>query len=171
MNEQDNKQADVPRDERGQFLPGQAPKSPGRPRGKTESEKVREILEPHRQTVIEKTIELAKAGDPQAQRLFMQYLAPAPRQESERVVIPGLAEADTPKEKADCILGAVAIGAISFEAGERALRMLGIYLQAITASDHEARLRALEDGKPVASTIEGKAEVVSNETDDVGDLV
>jgi hypothetical protein len=136
------------RAEDGRFIAGQAPKSPGRPRGKTDSEKVREQLQPHSEEVIGKLIELAKLGDPNSIRVYMAYLAPPPRPEAERVTIPGLASAHTPKEKADSIVAAVASGAISFEAGERAMSLLARYMQAITATDHELRLRALEEGKP-----------------------
>lgn len=140
----------------GHFVPGHAVKSPGRPRGQSASEAVRELLEPHRVEVVNKIIELSKLGDPQSQKLFMQYLAPAPKQESERIEILGLSQAPTPAAKADCILAAVADGAISFEAGERALRMLHTYMTAITTTDHEARLAALEDGKSRLAVLEAE---------------
>ena len=139
----------IVRNELGHFAPGTSIAGPGRPKGMSPSEIVRSKLEPHRDDVIEKIVELAKAGDPAAQRLYMTHLAPIPRQESERVVIPGLSDCDTPHAKADCILAAVAAGQISFEAGERALRMLGLYVQAITVTDHEARLRAIEEGRVI----------------------
>lgn len=142
------------RDDKGKFVTGHGNYGAGRPRGPSASELVREKLEPHREEVLAKIIELSKLGDPSAQRLFMNYLAPAPKQEAERIEIPGLADAPTPQAKADTILAAVASGAISFEAGERAMRLLHTYMTAITATDHEERLLALEEGKSRLAALE-----------------
>lgn len=149
----------VERDEDGRLLPGHSLKSPGRPRGKSPSEQVRELIEPHREDIIAKAVQLAKMGDPTSIKLCLERLAPAPRQEAEKVVVPGLKEAETLQDKATAILAAVADGEISAEAGDKLLRMLDTYAKAVVVDEHERRLRALE-GKP---PIEGSAGLLQDE--------
>lgn len=133
------------------WKPGQS----GNPAGRTPGvEKIRQLLEPKREELVAKAVEMALGGDSIALRICIDRLAPPPKAESAPVKIPGLADALTPKEKADSIVAAVAEGQISFEAGERAMRLLGLYLQAITVTDHEARLRAIEEGKVIEHAAE-----------------
>lgn len=128
------------------------------------AEQIRELLEPHRAELIAKTVELAKAGDPQCIKLCLERLAPTPRQEAEKVVVPGLADAITLKDKATAILAAVANGQISAEAGHRLMALLDVYRGAAIADDHERRLAAIEQGK-AAPALPHVAEA------DVSDLV
>lgn len=146
--------AELTRTSGGHFVPGHGIKSPGRPRGPSASEMIREMLLPHQPELVAKVVELAKLGDPAALKLCLERLAPTPRQEAEKIIIPGLAHAPTIQGKCDSILAAVADGHISTEAGERALRMISTYLAAAVATDHEARLAALEDGKTRLAVLE-----------------
>ncbi|KWW37669.1 hypothetical protein [Cupriavidus metallidurans] len=134
----------TPRGEAGRFLPGQAPKSPGRPRGPSAADQIRTLIEPHKAEIIAKAVELAKAGDPASLRLCLERLAPVPRPEAEKVVVPGLREAPTLQAKATAILAAVADGQISAEAGDKLLRMLDTYGKAVVLDEHERRLQAIE---------------------------
>lgn len=135
----------VDRTPNGQFVPGHSITGPGRPRkGMSESEKVRALIEPHKADIINKLVELAKAGDPQSIKLCLERLAPAPRPEAEMVVVPGLKEAGTMQEKATAILVAVADGNVSAEAGDKLLAMLDRYGRAVVLDEHERRLRAIE---------------------------
>ena len=139
----------VERAEGGQFLPGQAPKSPGRPKGRqSAAEQVRALIEPHRADIIAKAVELAKLGDPQALKLCLERLAPTPRPEAEKVAVPGLAEAITLKAKAEAIMGAVGRGEISAEAGDRLLNMLNTYSKAVVLTEMEQRLASIEGRAP-----------------------
>lgn len=142
------------REESGLFVPGHSIKSPGRPRGPSAAEQVRALIEPHKEEIIAKAVELAKLGDPVSLRLCLERLAPTPRPEAEKVIVPGLKEAAGLQEKADAILAAVADGNISAEAGDKLLRILDTYGKAVVLDEHERRLRAIE-GKtinPVATT-------------------
>lgn len=103
-------------------------------------------LEPHQDEVIASIVELAKAGDTMAQRLYMQYLAPV--KPEERVSLPGFAAARTPKEKADIVAAALETGAISVEAAERLMNFTRMFQAAVVAEEHERRLAVLE-GKRV----------------------
>jgi hypothetical protein len=133
----------------GLFVPGHSVKSPGRPRGPSAAEEIRALIEPHKAEIIAKAVELAKMGDPVSLRLCLDRLAPTPRQEAEKVVVPGLKEAATLQEKATAILAAVADGEISAEAGDRLLRMLDTYGKAVVLDEHERRLQAIEGSKTI----------------------
>jgi hypothetical protein len=113
---------------------------------------MRALIEPHKVEIIAKVVELAKMGDPVSLRLCLERLAPTPRQEAEKVVVPGLKEAATLQEKATAILAAVADGQISAEAGDRLLRMLDTYGKAVVLDEHERRLKAIE-GKTINPAI------------------
>jgi hypothetical protein len=140
----------VKRDADGKFLPG-GPGGPGRKPGLSHSEKVRILLEPHRDELIGRALELTKNADPfaaaNALRICLERLAPAPRAEGEKVFVPGLAEATTWKDKCETIVAAVARGEISAESAERLLRMVDIYRRATEIDDIDRRLSALERGR------------------------
>lgn len=141
------KKVQVKRAEDGKLLPGHSLKSPGRPRGPSASEQVRDLIEPHKAAIIAKAVQLAKMGDPTSIKVCLERLAPVPRPEDEKVVVPGLKDAPTLKDKATAILAAVADGQISATAGDKLLRMLDTYGKAVVLDEHERRLRAIE-GKP-----------------------
>nr|WP_311529415.1 hypothetical protein [uncultured Ralstonia sp.] len=141
------------RDERGRLLPGhKGLPGAGRPSGLAQSEKIRALLEPHREELIGRTLELAlKSPDGQvsarALEIALTRLAPTPRQEAERVIVPGFREATTLQGKAEAIIAAAACGEISAEAAERLLRVLDVYSKAILTTELERRLQALEQGR------------------------
>src|SRR3954463_15753766 len=114
----------VPRDEHGKYLPG-GPGGPGRKPGMSHSEKVRGLLEPYREELIGRALELTKSADPfaaaNALRICLERLAPAPKQEPEKIEIPELAHAHSVAEKAAAILNAVGAGTVSPESGEKLL--------------------------------------------------
>ncbi|MFM9915282.1 MAG: hypothetical protein ACKVOX_05700 [Rhizobacter sp.] len=147
---------DITRADGGRFVAGQAPKSPGRPIGPSRAEQIAAYLEPHKQAVLDKAIELAKLGDPQSMKLVLERLAPIPKQDSERVSIPGFSDAGTLQAKAEAVLAAAASGHCSAEAAQKLLSVLDMYARAITATDHEKRLQAIESGRagPVVGEIE-----------------
>jgi hypothetical protein len=132
----------VQREENGRWL--SPPRSPGRPKGPSASERVAAYIEPHMQAILDKAIELAKLGDPASMKLIADRYAPPAKPDSERVSIPGFSTAGTLQEKAQAVLAAAASGHCSAEAAERLLRVLDIYARAVTATEHEERLQALE---------------------------
>lgn len=132
------------RTESGRFLPGHSVRSPERGRGPSAAEQVRALIEPHKAEIIAKAVELAKLGDAASIKLCLERLAPAPRPEDEKVVVPGLKDAHTLQAKATAILAAVADGQISAAAGDKLLRMLDTYGKAVVIDEHERRLQAIE---------------------------
>ena len=163
----------VIRDETGKWLPGHAPKG-GRHKGSSQSDLVRKLIEPHREKLIDRAIALAlQTEDPQASArgldIALSRLAPAPKQESERVEIPGLADAVTFTDKCNVVISAVSTGDISAEAAERILRLLDVYRKAHATDVLEARLRALEQGNAPVMVIEPLSP--STAPDDYADLI
>lgn len=135
----------VQREDNGRWIT--PPKSPGRPKGPSASERVAAYIEPHMEAILDKAIELAKLGDPASMKLIADRYAPPAKPDSERVTIPGFSDAATLAEKAEAVMAAAAAGHCSAEAAERLLRVLDIYARAVTATEHEERLRALEQGR------------------------
>lgn len=138
----------------GHFLAGHSGiPGAGRPKGRSQSELVRVLIEPHRVVLIERALLLTQSTDPfaaaNAIRICLERLAPAPKQESEKIEVPGLAEAKNFTDKCDAVILAVSTGDISAEAGERVLRLLDVYRRAHETDILERRVAALEAGKPV----------------------
>lgn len=136
---------EVTRGDNGRWLT--PPKSPGRPAGPTEAELIRRHLAPKKSAVLDKLAELAGLGDPRSMELFLRYFSPGARQEDEKFVVPGLAQATTMEDKAEAIVAAVSNGQISAAAGEKALALLEKYVRVVVADEHERRLQALEQGR------------------------
>lgn len=159
----------VVRDEGGRWV---VPPKGGRPKGLTQSEKIRALLEPERDRLVGKLLELCNNDDPLARssqvraiELALARLGPPPKQASETIEVPGLAEAQGFAAKCECIIAAVSHGHVSAEAGERVLRLLDVYRKAVEHDQLAARIEALERGKR-AKTIEIKPEQPG-----VGDLL
>lgn len=147
------------RGEGGRFLPGTPSPNPlGRPKGTSQATLVRQLIEPHREELITRALELTRNADPfaaaNALRICLERLAPAPRQEAEKIEVPGLAEAATFSEKCDAVIRAVAAGDVSAEAGERVLRLLDVYRKAHETDILERRIAALE-AQSAGRVIEG----------------
>jgi len=146
---------DIARDGKGRLQPGH---KMGRPAGTSERDKIRALAQPHREAAIKALVDVLEAGDnPQAivkaAVEILDRLAARPKQQAERVVVPGLAEAPDLKGKAEAVTRAVARGEISAEAGRQVLGMLADAARILQVDDFDRRLRALE-GKP-PRTIDG----------------
>lgn len=158
------------REDGGRFVSGHSVKSPGRPKGPSAAEQVRTLIEPHKAEIIAKAVELAKLGDAASIKLCLERLAPVPRPEDEKVVVPGLTEAPTLQAKATAILAAVAHGQISAAAGDKLLRMLDTYGKCVVLDEHERRL---QEHERLFQSIGGKAARITSVPlpSDVSDLL
>ena len=144
-------QRGVVRDDRGRWL---VPPKGGRPKGLTNQDKIRLLLEPERDRLIGRMLELAFDNDPacrsaavRATEAALSRIAPPPRQDSERVSIPGFAEAESLADKARCVIEAAASGSCSAEAASKLLGVLESYAKCVASTDHERRLAALEGNR------------------------
>lgn len=120
----------------------------------TQSEKIRALLEPEREKLIGEVLRMAYDQNPdissakvRALELALSRIAAPPKQESERVTVPGFAEATTLQAKAEAVITAAATGEISAEAAERLLRVLDVYSRAIVSTELERRIAAIEAGR------------------------
>jgi hypothetical protein len=102
--------------------------------------------------LIGRTLEIALNSDDanaaiKGLTLALSRLAPAPRQESEKVVIQGFSEAKTFTARCECVMRAVGSGEITVESGDRLLKIIDTYMRSQKADNHEARLQAIESGR------------------------
>jgi hypothetical protein len=131
----------------GKFLPGQS----GNPGGKPLSAKrLRELLEVDLDLYAQKLKELALAGEPNALKLVIERLYPAPKTSRDAVVIPGLYAADTFTDKAHAVMDAIARGEIATEDGVAVLGGIAGVLRTNEMDEFSRRLAALEGPKKPA---------------------
>src|SRR6185437_4930126 len=97
------------RDPKGRWLPGQSGNPAGAPRL---TARVRSLLAPYTETLIESVIAQAICGDVAALRLCLERICPPLRADSEPTEIPGLAEAKTLVEKTSAVLDAMSRGEV-----------------------------------------------------------
>lgn len=125
----------------GGWKPGES----GNPRGRTPGvEKVRQLLDPHREELVAKAVQLALSGDSVALRLCLDRIAPPPKPETPPVVIPGLAEASSMSDKARVILNATGGGIISPDAAATLLGAIANAGKIIETEELAGRIAALE---------------------------
>ncbi len=129
------------RDGRGRFTSG----SSGNPAGRVPGvERVRQLLEPHREDLVATAVRLALDGDTTALRLCLERLSPPPRPEGRSVVLPALETAHTLTEQAGAIMQAIAEGQVPADVGERLLAALAHVARAIEVDELASRVTALE---------------------------
>lgn len=127
--------------ESSRWKPGES----GNPKGRVPGvEKIRHLLDPHREQLVAKAVELALAGDSVALRLCLDRIAPPPKAEAPPVVIPGLAEARSMSDKARVILNATGEGIISPDAAATLLGAIANASKIIETEELAQRIAALE---------------------------
>lgn len=127
--------------EPSRWKPGES----GNPKGRVPGvEKIRHLLDPHREQLVAKAVELALAGDSVALRLCLDRIAPPPKAEAPPVVIPGLAEARSMSDKARVILNATGEGIISPDAAATLLGAIANAGKIIETEELAQRIAALE---------------------------
>lgn len=122
-----------------------APGQSGNPGGRTPGvDRVRELLNPHRESLVQKAVDLALAGDTVAMRICMDRIAPLPRAESPPVHIPGIAECASMSGKARAVVDAVGVGLVSPDAAAILLGAIANATKIIEGDELEARIARLE---------------------------
>lgn len=127
------------------WKPGQSGNPKGRP---PVVEKVRKLLEPRRQELVDVAVARALAGDMAAMRIVMDRLAPPLRAVGESVSVPRLADAKTMSEKAFAIYDAVGAEQINPDSAALLLSALASVAKVVETDQLEARIQALESTKP-----------------------
>jgi hypothetical protein len=129
------------RDERGRLLPGH---SLGRKHGSSELDKLRALIQPHREDIVAALAEAAKKGDARSAELLLERLSAKPRPQPARVAIPGLREAEGLHAKMLVIIDAAGDGLIAPEEARAWLGTLADASRIIESTETEQRLRELE---------------------------
>lgn len=132
---------DVKRKANGRWEPGQSGNPTGVPRNVRH---IRELLAPHKESLVQSAIALALTGDVQALRLCLERLCPPLRADSEPVEVPGLATATTLADKALAILNGMANGSVAPDAGSQILAAITSAAQLSELEQLKDRLAALE---------------------------
>ena len=131
----------------GAWKPGQSGNPFGRKSG---AEKLRALLEPHREDLVAKAVSMALAGDPTALRIVIDRLAPPSRAEAPPVEIPGLADANTLTKKAGLLIDAIGAGLLAPDTGSQLLNALAAACKVAELDELAQRVAALEARDPLA---------------------
>jgi hypothetical protein len=131
---------------RGRWSKGQSGNPAGRPAGaRNQATLAREaLLESHAEELIEKTIQVALAGEIPALKICLERLIPLRRQRPIHLALPELGAPGALGQTTLALIQAVAAGEVTPEEAESVARLLLAHSQVVAADDHEARLAALE---------------------------
>ncbi len=130
----------------GTFAPG----NPGKPKGSRHraTKAVQELLDGEAETLTRKVVELAKAGDVTALRLCLERIAPVRRDAPVTFDLPDMVTAGDAAKAAAAILSGVAAGDLTPDEGGQVMGLIELYRRTLETTEIEARLTALERGKP-----------------------
>src|SRR5699024_2348799 len=128
-----------------QFKPGKSGNPNGRPAGaKDKRTAARAYLEPNKQALLDKAVELALAGDVQALKLCVDRVLAPMRAVDSPVSIP-LAKKGTLSEQAQAIIQAAAKGHITPREAQALLSALGGVARIQEIDELTRRIEALEN--------------------------
>ena len=123
------------------WVPGQS----GNPEGRTPGvDRVRQLLNPHRESLVQKAVDLALTGDTVALRICMDRIAPLLRAELSAVHIPGIAEGGSMSDKARAVVDAVGSGLLSPDTAALLLGAMCNATRIIEGDELAARIARLE---------------------------
>ncbi len=129
------------------FKRGKSGNPQGRPKGIISRRgQLSKLLEPHAEALINKAVELAKAGDINALRLCLERLIPKPREEAISLDMPDDA-VDKPSVLlafSTQVINAVTAGEITPDQAQKLFSVINIQGEVIALADLEGRLKALE---------------------------
>ncbi|HEX2243372.1 MAG TPA: DUF5681 domain-containing protein [Gammaproteobacteria bacterium] len=126
------------------YKKGQSGNPSGRPRGISDKRTaLRELLAPHAQALIEKTVELAKGGDTTALRLCLERIMAPIRARDDAVVIEQVG--NTLTERSQAIVNASLTGQISPSEASTLMQALATQARVIESEELAARIEALEE--------------------------
>jgi hypothetical protein len=134
---------------RGRFRPGQSGNPAGKPKGTRHKVTlaVEALLEGQHQTLTQKAIGLALAGDGPALRLCLNRIAPARKDAPVTFDLPPIRSAKDAAGASAALLGAVAAGEVTPDEAGRVVAMLSVHKALVKAGELEARIEALENAK------------------------
>jgi hypothetical protein len=134
---------------KGRFKPGQSGNPAGKPRGARNRTTlaVEALLDGDAETITEKAIELAKAGDMVAMRICMDRFMPPRKDRHVYFDLPKIEKASDAVTASASIVAAVSIGELTpCEAGDL-IRIVEGYTRILQATEIEDRLARLEQAQ------------------------
>jgi hypothetical protein len=105
---------------------------------------VEALLDGQAEQLTQKAISMALDGDTTALRMCLDRIAPALKERPVVLDMPAPTPTGLPATMA-ALLQAVTAGEVTPTEAERLAKLVGVYVQALEASDFEVRLQALED--------------------------
>ena len=130
------------------FKRGKSGNPQGRPKGIISRRgQLSKLLEPHAEALINKAVELAKAGDINALRLCLERLIPKPREESINLEIPE-EEVNSPAKLLVLsvrVINAVTAGEITPEQAQKIFSVINIQREVIALATLEDRVIEIEN--------------------------
>lgn len=134
------------------FTKGKSPNPAGRPKGSRARTALalEAILDGEAETVTRKAIEMAKGGDAVALRLVLDRLVPPRRERLIEFALPEVNTAADVVKATGAVLKATSEGEITPSEAAELGKLLAAHVEAIKATDHEERLKAIEEKSRVA---------------------
>lgn len=129
------------------FTKGRSGNPTGKPPGtKDRRTELRELLRPHAPALLEKAVNLAMEGDPQALRLCLDRIIPSVKATSEPVKLE-LPKGATLSEQAQAVMNAATSGEITTDEAAGLMAVLQGQLRIKEQDELERRLTALEQAQ------------------------
>ena len=131
------------------FQPGQSGNPAGRPKGIRSRATValEAILDGDAEAILRKATELARDGDPTALRLCLDRLVPPRRERHITFDLPPIETAADVVKATGAMLQAVASGDLTPSEAAELSKLVTAHVEAIKATELEARLQAVEGGR------------------------
>ncbi len=131
------------------FRKGQSGNPAGKPKGaKNRTTLAAEaLLDGEADAITRTAIEMAKGGDATALRLCLERIVAPRRDRAVTFDMPSLEKAEDAVTATEAILTAVSQGEVTPSEASELAKIVETYSRAVTAADHEARLKRLEDRK------------------------
>ena len=129
------------------FQPGQSGNPAGRPKGARNRATValEAILDQDAESIVRKAIEMAQDGDSAALRLCLERLLPPRKDRHITFPLPAIDTAADVVKATNAMLQAVANGDLTPSEAAELGKLVTAHVEAIKATDHEERLRAIEE--------------------------
>ena len=135
----------------GRWRKGESGNPSGRPPGLPDRRReLRELIRPHVPELVEKALDMARAGDPAALRLLLDRALPPLKPSAEPVAVPLDPSAPLPEQGA-AILQAVAAGTVPPDVGKALLEALAAQGRLLELHELARRVAALESAREGAS--------------------
>ena len=131
----------------GHWKKGTSGNPSGRPTGSRNRKTLflEQMLDGQAETILEKAMELAKDGNPQALRLCLDRILPVPKERAVTLEIPPITNAKDIPQQSQCVVAAIAQGRITPAEGESITNVLMSHIRILETVEFERRMAELEN--------------------------